>query len=446
VRGIRPLPLADEGDILFDPKTVRRIDLDIPTDNGSPSSWESIDAEAPAEECVSVQRNYYAGSASFEGVTYDNVGIRTKGGCGSWRSLAEKPSFKLSLVWDSNPNDAVCPPDRRIHGQKRLTLNNGVQDTSALHEHLAYQFYRAIGVPAPRTASIQVYVNGEYYGIYQLIETIERPFLKRWFNTSLGKGMLYEGSYWCDLLTGDNSQPRDGSCWQREFELDACDDPPSPEDDLQYEADGVTPRDGWQFLSQLIASVRAISSPQSYYPGITALADWKVFSAFWAASSIIIDWDSYAQWQNNFRLYHEPATELWYVVPWGADQTWKELPTSTGGTSTGRNGKASFGLFGADGDIARLCLQATGSFQSTTCVAAYVRELYRLLAVFESSGWDAQIVAWQARLDPLMKQSDPHREYSYTQWQTSVADLRKFAQSRPQAVRTALAAAGYPAP
>src|SRR5690606_20187937 len=104
--------------------------------------------------------------------------------------------------------------------RKSFTLNNGVQDNTALREHLTFDFYSAAGVPAPRTAAAQVYVNGEYYGVYQLIETIDRAFLKRWFNTKAGKGMMYEGSYGCDFLTGQSDDFEDGTCWEQEFDLD----------------------------------------------------------------------------------------------------------------------------------------------------------------------------------------------------------------------------------
>jgi len=450
VPGMRPEPLSDDGDALFDPTRLLRIDITIPTDNGSPSSWDAINDQAPAEECVAQQRDYFEGSFTYEGIAYDDVGTRTKGGCGSWRYLEEKPSLKLNLTWDPDETDDDCPSERRLYGQKRLTLNNGVQDESAMREHLAYRFYRAVGIPAPRTAAIQVYVNGEYYGIYQLIESIERRFLRRWFNTSFGKGALYEGSYWCDFLTGEDSDPEDGSCWEREFELDSCDDEPDPEDDLQFfEADGVTPQDPWQFLEDLIATLEDIQDSGRYFPVIGETVDWEPFLTFWAASSIIIDWDGYAQWQNNFRIYHDSPTDLWYFIPWGTDQTWSEVEAGTGGWfgrgDTG--GAANFGIFEPGGDVARLCAEATGTDASgRTCMERYAEELYRQLEIFESIDWSSEIDAWSDLLDAAMQGSDPHREYTYSTWQNNVQDLRDFAESRASAVRSELSDAGYSSP
>lgn len=447
VPGLRPEPLSDASDALFDPTVLRRIDIDIPTDNGSPSSWESIAAEAPAPSgCVAVHRNYYEGSITFEGQTYEGVGVRTKGGCGSSQELEEKPSFKLHLAWDSDEEDEECPLERTIYGRKHLTLNNGVQDTTAMHEHLSFRYYRAVGVPAPRTAAIQVYVNGEYYGVYQLVETIDRQFLKRWFNTRLGKGMMYEGSYFCDILSGDgDNRPQDGSCWEREFELDGCDAQPDPEDDLQwYESDGETPQDPWKFLKELGGTLDDIQGAQSYYPAITATVAWEQFAAMWAASSIIVDWDGYAPWQNNYRIYHEPATDLWYFVPWGTDQTWVAVGGGGGWGDWGGDGPGTFGILAPKGDVARLCMEASGTdSRGMTCEQRYIEELYRQLEVFESIDWASDIDAWTARLSAAMQLDDGGRGQSYSAWQRSVTELHSFVESRAAEVRRELTAAGY---
>lgn len=432
---------GDASDTLFDETIVRRIDVTIPRDNGPPSSWDLIDDDAPAPGCVAFKRPYHEGGVEFVGESLSGVGIRVKGGCGSSSSLDEKPSLKIHLSWDENPEDDICPRERRIRDLKRFTLNNGRQDSTALHEHLSYEFYRMVGVPAPRTASIEMYLNDEYYGIYQFIETIDRHFLKRHFNEDSGKGMMYEGSYYCDLLTGDDAEPTDGNCWEREFDLDNCSDPPAPGDDLQFEADGVTPADPWALLREFRDSVQAIQGQDDYYPAITALVDWDEFLANWAASSVLYDWDNYAQFQNNFRIYHNPSDDLWHFIPWGVDQSW--IAEQPGGDDP----RIRFGILDPTGDLARLCLTATGTdSQGRTCTEAYVEELHSQLNLFESVDWDHEIDLWVERLDPLMDRPDPHRNYSYEDWLDNVQRLRNFARVRVDDVRDELSRAGFPAP
>jgi hypothetical protein len=252
--------------------------------------------------------------------------------------------------------------------------------------------------------------------------------------------MMYEGSYHCDLLTGDDIQPSDGHCWEREFDLDTCSGDPAPEDDLQFDASRTAAEDPWRLLREFKATVEAIEDPNDYYPAITEIVEWDEFIAGWAASSIIWDWDNYAQFQNNFRIYHHPPTDKWHYIPWGTDQTWIA-------SQAGDDDRIRFGIFDPTGDLARLCLDATGVDSSgRTCTELYVAELYRQLDLFEAHDWQGTIDGWEDRLAPHLDDDDPHRDYEFGEWQDRVDDVRSFAESRADDVRDELQDAGFPAP
>jgi spore coat protein CotH len=419
---------SDGSDELFDPEVVRIIEISIPTDNGSPSSWESIEQEAQVDGCFPARRNYYEGSVAFEGTFYEGVGIRTKGGCGSSRSLYEKASFKLKLDWDRDTSDGTCPENRKLLGRSTLTLNAGVQDPSAMREHLTYRYFREAGVPAPRTAAIQVYVNGEYYGLYQNVESIDRRFVRRHFDESAGKGMMYEGAYWCDFFSGDDSAYEDGHCWDREFALGECDDAPGALDDLQlFEADGTTPQDPWQFISNLHTALEAIAAPESYFPQVDDVLDWGSFLSYWATGAVVVDWDNYVYNQNNFRIYHHPASGKWHFLPWGVDQTWEP------------DGRGDFSPLDVRGDVARLCLESTGALDGASCTDQLLARLGVALAQFEGTGWPSAIDEWQARLDPYMQLDGDRKSYDYYGWLEAVDALRDFAAGRADTLREQLA-------
>lgn len=430
----------DTSGVLFDMSVVRRFDVTIPTDNGPPSSWNLIDSDWESPGCVAYSRPYHLGGLNAEGQSFSGAGVKIKGGCGSSRPLDEKPSLKIHLSWDEDPEDTTCPEERRLYSMERITLNNGVQDWSALHEHLSYQFYRMVGVTAPRSAAAVVYINDEYYGIYQHIETIDRHFLARHFDTSRGKGMMYEGSYHCDLLTGDDIAATDGTCWEREFDLDTCSGDPDPEDDLQFNDERTAAEDPWRLLREFKQAIEAIADPDDYYPAITEIVAWDEFVAGWAASSILWDWDNYAQFQNNFRIYHDPGTDKWHYLPWGTDQTWIA-------EQVGDDPRIRFGIFDPTGDLARLCLEATGvDVSGRTCTEVYVAELYRQLDLFDAYDWIGTIDAWEELLDPYMQEDDPHRSYGYGEWQDRVERIREFADRRVEVVRSELDDEGFPAP
>ena len=95
------------------------------------------------------------------GTTYGPLSVTLKlKGNSSFRDLDHKAAFKIKLA-----------KGQPLLGLKKLTLNNMVQDGSMVHETLAYQTFRAAGVPAPRTGYAFVRVNGEPYGVYLNLET-----------------------------------------------------------------------------------------------------------------------------------------------------------------------------------------------------------------------------------------------------------------------------------
>ena len=55
------------------------------------------------------------------------------------------------------------------------------------------KFFRMMGFPAPREAPAQLYVNGQYFGFYMIVEHEDATFLQRNFGQS--GGYLYEWQY-----------------------------------------------------------------------------------------------------------------------------------------------------------------------------------------------------------------------------------------------------------
>ena len=124
---------------------------------------------------------YVNGSFIFEGERFDNIGVRTKGDH-SWQSIDDKPSLKIKINWDS--------PGRRFRGLEELTLNAMNDDHTMMHERVGYRLYRAAGVPAARATHATLTMNGESYGLYTHLETIDEGFIRRWFDQA--DGILFE--------------------------------------------------------------------------------------------------------------------------------------------------------------------------------------------------------------------------------------------------------------
>ena len=256
---------------------VVEIDLTLPQ--------TSIDQlNAVPDEYVDGTFTLTAGSAKYG--PFD-VGIRLKGAA-SFRPLSGKAAFKVKLP---------RAPDPTFLGLRTLTLNNMVQDPSMIHEVLAYEAFRSAGVAAPRTGYAYVRVNGQAYGVYLNVETLDRVMLPRWFGSTQH---LYEGEY--DSQGGVEVEPDDIG----RLGVDEGD-----EADLSD-------------LEALIAAVHGTAGDWS--DRVAAVADLQQMTRMWAVEKYIGHWDGYSGQRgfhqpNNYFL-HSDSAGVFRMLPWGTDQTW----------------------------------------------------------------------------------------------------------------------------
>jgi hypothetical protein len=392
---------TDDGSTeLFAAATIRDVYLTIPQD-----SYDRINAEAALPGCVHGDRQYYGGAFEAEGQTYPGVGIHVKGGCGSARALSSKASLKVALGWD-DPAVAGCPSDRRWHGQKTLTFNASVQDGTLAHERVGYHFLSTLGVAVPRISPVRMHVNGEYWGLYNQLESVDRRFLERRFESS--KGMLYEGAYWCEidstnLPVGDV----DDRCLRREFKTDACSS--SGNEPTTYDA-----------LRDLVSRLDALPA-DGFYPAINDFFDYETFLSQWAAHAIMGDWDAYVYGiRNNYRVYRDSATLKWHMIPTGIDQTFG----------------ADLSAWGVAGRLATSCLA------QPMCQTHFVEKLNAALVTFEALQLDtkAQQIYDQIKNDVY---ADPRKEVSNQDFTIRNDEFREWLRMRPAQVRADIVARGF---
>lgn len=395
---------TDDGSTaLFDESIVRDFYLEI-----GPASWNAIDAQAYPPGCVPYNRDYYAGTMRFEDQVFENVGIKIKGGCGSSRDLDGKASFKVNLEWD-DPTALGCPEARRLMGEKSFSFHNGVQDNSASNERLGYALFRELGIPAPRAASVRLFVNDELWGLYTHVETIDRRFLERWFDSR--HGALYEGTYWCDLEPSNvpMSLDDDSECLTREFTPDPCSEAEPDGDPLDYSR-----------LQELVAQITALQD-QDFYPAVDEFFEYDRFLTTWAIESAISHWDNYAfSIRNNYRVYHDPSTSRWTLISTGIDQTFSgdEDP------------------WGVDGVIAEMCVE------EPACEAAFAAKLAEVNDAFEGFGYAQRAEAIFDQLSPYVEE-DPRREYGFNTFVSRHDEIQSYIAGRPDRIRQYLSSHGF---
>ena len=272
-------PSGDEAEWLFDPSKVVSISLNL--------SQASLDALAASDLDV---REYVAATFSMDAET--PTGMKTfgpweiqakiKGMWGSFRLLPAKSAFKLKF-----------PNGSRINGLKKLTLNNMVQDPSKVHETVSYRLFREMGVPAPRTGYAELSINGEPYGLYLNVETLDDVMLSNWYGDD-NTTHLYEGSYfgWYN----NELDPFDAG-----YEVDEGDD------------------DNRSDLINLLELNESDST--TWFNNVKAKLDMQNVTRMWAVERYSGHWDGYSYSANNYYL-HSDINGRFTMLPWGLDQTW----------------------------------------------------------------------------------------------------------------------------
>ena len=410
-----PFRTDDGSTQLFDDGFVHEISLEIPDD-----SFSAINAQSRPQGCTPLQRDYHPGTVQYDDMVFEGSGIRGKGGCGSSRRLVPsgdrngKSSFKSNMSWD-NPDVQGCGEERRLFGLKRLALNNQVQDPTYISERLTYFLYKEVGLPSARVAPVRTVVNGDLWGLYLNVETMDRRFLSRWFDSN--DGMMYEGTYDCDFDKPEDipEGEDDIDCFTKKFDTDECSEDRGPD------ADPTT----YALLIDMMAEVSALSN-SNFYPAVTEIFDFDKYLTLLAVDTIVDSFDSYHyRIGNNYRVYHDPSTDKWTMFPQGVDQTF------------GSGGRRFINPFRANkAFLARRCIN------NSQCKDLFATRLQEVLVVFENANLEAMVRDIQNQIRSDVR-ADPRKEISNSEWEDAVDDMIDFIQDRPGEVREYLSDEGY---
>lgn len=267
-----PLPAED----IFTNSQVLRIQIEIPEEGMAilrQYRWEGFPAGQAEDKRPSVKATVREG-----GKVYKDVAVHLKGRAGSFRPVDSEPS--LTLNFDKHVKGQT------FHGLERISLNNSVQDRSLLNEQISRELFASVGVPVPRATQARVTLNGRDLGVQVLVEAANKQFLARWFKNP--NGNLYDGGFLKDIT-----------------------------DDLE-KSSGKNPED----RSDLKRLAEAALEPDltHRWNRLETLLDIDRFINYVALGVLMCDWDGYALNQNNYRIYHDPASDKICFIPHGLDQ------------------------------------------------------------------------------------------------------------------------------
>jgi len=263
---------------LFDTSYLHEIKIS----STDPNFWQQLEDDYANFLDNGVEIPYLMATVEIDGTSLDDVGVRQKGFSSNFFTNSTKKPLKL--------NFGKFVEDREFDNVRKLNLMNGVGDAAIAKDKLVYDIFRMHGVPGPRVAHAKLYINDEFWGIYGMIEQIDKRYLKRNFS--------------------DN----DGNLWKNKGNSNLEDlgsDPASYSFELQT---NETENDWSKFLGFI--SFINNSSDADF---ATQLNDIFVLDEYFRILAIDIltnNWDSYLDHGRNWYMYHEPKKNKIHWIPW----------------------------------------------------------------------------------------------------------------------------------
>lgn len=349
---------------LFSARVLTKVEIEL-----EPLVFQQLEAEP--------RRDYVPARITIDGRRLGLVGLKLKGGRGSFRKITQKAAFKIALDrFDARQN---------LFGLRKLTFNNMIQDVTKMRERLASLMFQRFGLPAARVGYAEITVNGRPYGLYAHVETLDAGFFGRAFpGESLG--LLYEGSNDADLRLRQVD-------W---FDRDVGKDPDE------------------RALRGLIGALDS-ATPNSFEAVLGEVFDWEMVRRFFAAEMLTGHWDGYAQLQNNYFVYRHEDAGRWIFLPWGTDQAFQRTRDA----------------FKGPGRVFRMCADWTA------CRVPYAQTVEQLAELMRSEDWGAEMDALDAlTAEPFSRdRKTPTRP---AQRLEGIEALRLFIESQPDRIVASL--------
>jgi hypothetical protein len=224
--------------------------------------------------------------------TVDEVGFRLRGNTSRY---AKKKSFKVSFN--------TYYQGRKFQGLEKMNLNSEHNDPSIIRSKLCWNILRKMEIASPNANHVEVYINGNYYGLYISVENVDETFVGSRFGNN--DGNLYKCLWPADLTwlgdAPDNYKFLNGD--HRAYDLSIN----SEEDDYSDLRDFV--------------KVLHFTSDEEFECAIEEIFNVYDYLKIMVFEMLSGHWDDYIYNKNNFYLYHNTATGKFEFIPYDLDNT-----------------------------------------------------------------------------------------------------------------------------
>lgn len=282
-----PASAQNPGDQLFAAPIVHDINIILPQNN----YWDSL-LYYKSWNDTAAQYIYMQGDVIIDGTPVNSSGVRLKGNA-SYSHPGKKKSIVLSF------NEFIGGQD--YDGLRSFHLDNSAYDPTMLREKIYLDILNRNGLPAPRCAFARVSYNGEYVGLYKIIESVNKQFLQAHF-----------GNDERNLFKGDPHAPLiwEGSAQQAYYD--------------NFELKTNESVNDWSDLVQLINVIN--NSGTNFSPQIEQAFNVRDYLRAWAANNLFGNYDSYMYLPHNYYLYNDSLAGKFQWITWDVGIVFGVLP------------------------------------------------------------------------------------------------------------------------
>ena len=390
-----PAPVSP-ADAFFDDSQVQSIYLEI-----NARDWQTLRENYLAND-------YFPCDLKWNNQTVRNIGIRSRG---TGSRSGTKPGLRVDF-------------DRYTTGQtflglKSFILRNQTQDASNMHERLSMLLFQRLGVKMPREAFARLFVKNTYWGLYSIVESVDKAFLKKSFGEDDGYLFKY------DYNAGDKpwyfeDKGSDPAAYvPHPFKPETNESDPHPEAIVE--------------LVRIVNNDSDAAFPMTVAPYI----DWKNFTTHIAVENVLSDQDGFNgnYGVNNFYWYRFRNSKRFMLIPWDKSEAFKD--------------GAALPIFHnfLDGDPARRNRLSGRAMTIPSVQAMYLDTLVeaaKSLAELDPAnpsdtrGWMAREI--QREYDQIRElvYTDPDKPFKNEEFEADVVKLKQFARERPAFVLNAV--------
>ena len=438
---------------LFDQSTVHKIEITM-------DGWDDF-----IDNCT--DEKYRACAVTIDGEAQGTVGIRAKGNT-SLSSMAQYDNDRYSFKIEFDHYQKK----KTYRGLDKLSLNNIIQDATYMKDYWSYTFMNQMGLASPLCSYTEIYVNGEYWGLYLAVEGVEEAFLERnygedygelykpdslSFGGGRGNGQAFDMQDFEKKLQGDDTEeqaaadenaandnaaptmPQDvqraarinrgdfkqgsgmGGMGSSDVKLQYIDDDP---DSYANIFDNAKTKVKKKDQARLIAALKKLSE------GDTSAVDTDAVAMYMAVHNFLCNGDSYTgSMVHNYYLYEKDG--VMSMIPWDYNLAFGGFTGGSDATCTVNTAIDTL-VSGGDDSDRPMAGWITASEES---LVLYHEKYQQFIDTVFTSGWfESEFDRVSAMIAPYVEK-ETRAFYSYEEFQTAADTLKTFCLKRAQSVQ-----------